>query len=420
MSHVVKKVPKGNGTLPKALAESWAKIGYGLGAVGLVAFLAGFLLTPAAERGRFGAAYLTGFMFTTTIGVGALFFVVIQHLTKAGWSVAPRRIMEWLSQGLTASAGLFVPIVLMSQDIWHHWMGPHAAHDPILLKKQAYLNPTFFYIRAVIFLLTWALLAAWFYKQSRDQDTSGDRRLSAKRESAAAPAIFALGITISFAGFDWVMSLDPHWYSTIFGVYIFAGSLVSSMAVLALCIIRLRKHNVGGDLLTVEHMHDVGKFLFGFTVFWAYIGFSQFMLIWYANIPEETGWFKERFAGSWTGGSWGTLAAILLFGHFVIPFFGLLSRHIKRRRPTLAFWASWQLVMIYLDMYWLVMPSLHKGVAAVPGNHATALPFSLMDLCCAVGILGIYIAGASLRAKNLNLMPTNDPRLPKSLAFTNI
>jgi hypothetical protein len=150
------------------------------------------------------------------------------------------------------------------------------------------------------------------------------------------------------------------------------------------------------------------------------------MLIWYANIPEETGWFKERFAGGWTGGSWGTLSAVLLFGHFVIPFFGLLSRHIKRKRPTLAFWAVWQLVMIYLDMYWLVMPTLHGGAAGghgaheVVGAHAPALPFGLMDVCCMVGVLGVFIAGAAFRAKNLNLMPTNDPRLEKSLAFTNL
>jgi hypothetical protein len=404
MSHVVKKVPKGNGTLPKALAESWAKIGYGLGALGLVAFLAGFLLTPAAERGRFGAAYLTGFMFTTTIGVGALFFVVIQHLTKAGWSVAPRRIMEWLSQGLTASAGLFVPIVLMSQDIWHHWMGPHAAHDPILLKKQAYLNPTFFYVRAVIFLLTWALLAAWFYKQSRDQDTSGDRKLSAKRESAAPPAIAALGITISFAGFDWVMSLDPHWYSTIFGVYIFAGSLVSSMAVLALCIIRLRKHNVGGDLLTVEHMHDVGKFLFGFTVFWAYIGFSQFILIYYANIPEETIWYKHR----WEGG-WSSISMLVFLGHFVAPFLILISRTAKRSPTLLGLGATIIVVMHWVDLYWLVMP-----------NFDHHLHFRLVDILGVIAPVGLTLAWLAWRVLGHPIIPLKDPYVPEALKAENL
>ncbi len=404
MSHVVKKVPKGNGTLPKALAESWSKIGYGMGALGLVAFLLGFFITPAAERGRFGAAYLTGFMFTTTIGVGALFFVVIQHLTKAAWSVAPRRIMEWLSQGLTASAGLFVPIVIMSQDIWHHWMGPHAAHDPILLKKQAYLNPTFFYVRAVIFLLTWALLAAWFYKQSRDQDASGDRKLSAKRESAAPPAIAALGITISFAGFDWVMSLDPHWYSTIFGVYIFAGSLVSSMAVLALCIIRLRKDNIGGDLLTVEHMHDVGKFLFGFTVFWAYIGFSQLILIYYANIPEETIWYKHR----WEGG-WSTISMLVFLGHFVAPFLILLSRTAKRSPTLLGLGAIIIVVMHWVDLYWLVMP-----------NFDHHLHFQLVDLLGVIAPVGLTLAWLAWRVLGHPVVPLKDPYVPEALKAENL
>lgn len=404
MSHVVKKVPKGNGTLPKSLAEGWSKIGYGLGALGLIAFLAGFFMTPAAERGRFGAAYLTGFMFTTTIAVGALFFVVIQHLTKAGWSVGPRRIMEWLSQALTASAGLFVPIVLMSQDIWHHWMGPHAAHDPVLMKKQAYLNPTFFYVRAVIFLLTWALLAAWFYKQSRDQDASGDKKHSAKRESAAPPAIAALGITISFAGFDWVMSLDPHWYSTIFGVYIFAGSLVSSMAVLALCIIRLRKDNIGGDLLTVEHMHDVGKFLFGFTVFWAYIGFSQLILIFYANIPEETVFYKHR----WEGG-WSTISMMVFLLHFVAPFLILISRTAKRSPKLLGLGAIIIVFMHWIDLYWLVMP-----------NFDHHLHFQLVDILGLIAPLGLTLAWLSWRVLGHPIVPLKDPYVPEALKAENL
>ena len=175
-----KKAPRGDGLLPKDLAASWTKIAYGLGAVGVVSLMLGYVLAPTP--GRFGAAYLVGFMFTTTIGVGALFMTIIQHLTKAGWSVAPRRLLEWLAQGLVASVALFVPLFILSHDVWHHWMGEHAAHDKIIQGKAAYLNPTFFYVRAIVYLLTWALLATWFYKQSREQDTTGDRRAGDVRD----------------------------------------------------------------------------------------------------------------------------------------------------------------------------------------------------------------------------------------------
>ena len=214
---------------------------------------------------------------------------------------------------------------------------------------------------------------------------------------------------MTFCSVDLLMALEPSWFSTIFGVYYLASCVLGINSFLALTAMWLHKRGVLTKSVTTEHFHDLGKMMFAFTIFWAYIGFSQFMLIWYANIPEETGWFKERFVGGWFGG-WGILSTALLFGHFVIPFFGLLSRHIKRRRPTLAFWAVWQLVMVYLDMYWLVMPN----------THAEAPPFGLIDAACLIGVLGVFIAGAAMRAKNLNLMPTNDPRLEKSLAFTNL
>jgi len=397
-----KKAPRGDGLLPKDLAASWTKIAYGLGAVGVVSLILGYVLAPTP--GRFGAAYLVGFMFTTTIGVGALFMTIIQHLTKAGWSVAPRRLLEWLAQGLVASVALFVPLFILSHDVWHHWMGEHAAHDKIIQGKAAYLNPTFFYVRAIVYLLTWALLATWFYKQSREQDTTGDRKLSEKMQGAAAPATFAMGITISFAGFDWLMSLDPHWYSTIFGVYIFAGALISAMAALSLMIVRLRREGVGGDLLTVEHQHDVGKFLFGFVVFFAYIGFSQFMLIYYAGIPEETAWYKHR----WVGG-WAPISLTIFLGHFVAPFLMLLSRTAKRSGAILSFAAAWILVMHFVDLHWLVMPSFE--------HH---FHFGLVDALGLLGPLGITCAWIAKRCFGDPAYPLRDPYIPEALKAENL
>ncbi len=321
MSSALKRPPKGNGLLPKDLARSFSLTSYALAALGVAGGLAAF----ATDKVHFAYAYLVGFIFAMTISAGSLFFVVILHLTKSGWSVAPRRVLEWMSQGTWALVLLFIPLAVLAPQVWSAWMGAEAAHDAILVGKSGYLNERFFFIRAAVFLGAWAFLAYWFYRNSRDQDKTGDLKWSTLSQTYAAPAAAVMGLTITFAAFDWIMSLNPHWYSTIFGVYIFAGSIITALALLALMVVRYRRHNVGGDLLTIEHQHDVGKFLFGFVIFWAYIGFSQFILIFYANIPEETVFYRTR----WEGG-WHVVSLALLVGHFIVPFCLLLSRTGKR------------------------------------------------------------------------------------------
>jgi hypothetical protein len=357
------------------------------------------------NRERFAFAYLVGFAFVTTIGLGALFFVLIQHLTRAGWSVAPRRQMEWLSGILPASAVLFLPIAAMAHGIYHHWMGPEAAHDEALRQKAAYLNPTFFYIRAALFLGTWALLALWFWRTSRAQDDSGDPKLTQKMEAGSAPAVLIFALTLTFAAFDWLMSLDPHWYSTIFGVYVFAGSTTSSLAVLALMTLALQQGGRMGKVSTVEHRHDIGKLLFGFTIFWAYIAFSQYMLIWYANIPEETIFYRHRWHGSWK-----TVSLVLMFAHFFIPFVTLLSRHVKRHPVGLAATSVLMIVAHYVDMYWLVMPNFeHEHIAP-----------SWIDLAGLLGPLGVALLAVALRARKSPTYPLQDPRLAEAAHVENL
>jgi hypothetical protein len=355
-------------------------------------------------------------MWVLALGLGALFWVVLQNLVNAHWSIVLRRVGELMAAQAPLLAVLALPIVVpiftgsSSIYIWSNHEAVEKSH--LLHHKAAYLNPTFFLVRFVVYFGFWTLLARYYLNSSLAQDASKDpATIVAKMRTTAGPAMIGWALTMTFCAVDLLMSLDPLWFSTIFGVYYLASCVLGINSFLALAGMWLHKRGVLTKSVTTEHFHDLGKMMFAFTIFWAYIGFSQFMLIWYANIPEETGWFKERFEGGWFGG-WGMLSATLLFGHFVIPFFGLLSRHIKRRRPSLAFWAIWQLVMIYLDMYWLVMPTI--------GPHTAGPPFALIDVACAVGILGVFVAGIAMRAKNLNLMPTNDPRLPKSLAFENI
>lgn len=362
------------------------------------------ILAAVVDRKRFAFSYLTGFVWLATVGLGALFFVLIQHLTRAGWSVIPRRQLEWLTGLLPASAALFLPVAFFAHDLYHHWMGPEAQADVLIQKKAAYLNPTFFFVRAGVFLAAWSALSLWFWRTSRKQDETGDKELTLRMAARSAPAIIVLGVTLTFAAFDWLMSLDPHWYSTIYGVYVFAGSAVSSLAALALLTLALERKGLLEGITTVEHRHDIGKLLFGFTVFWAYIGFSQYLIIWYGNIPEETVYFRERWEGPWK-----VVSLVLVFGHFVVPFVALISRMAKRSRLVLGAAAALILAMHYVDIYWLVMPTL--------GEHG-AQP-SWIDLAGLLGPLGAGLLVIARRAATGPLYPVRDPRLAESLKFLN-
>jgi hypothetical protein len=374
--------------------------------------LGGAIALGAAEGDgfkRFLHAYLVAYMLALAVSLGTLFWVTLQHLVNARWSTVVRRVGELFANNAPLMGVLSLPIVIpimMGNPVVYEW-ADHAKveADHLLHHKAAYLNPGFFLVRMVFYFGFWSLLARFFFRTSLAQDKGarGDHVSSMKR--AAGPAMIVFALTLTFCAVDLLMSIDARWFSTIFGVYYFASCVLCANATLALSAMWLQSKGRLSKSITTEHFHDLGKMIFAFTVFWAYIGFSQFMLIWYANVPEETLWFKERFAHGWGNVSW-----VLLFGHFVIPFFGLLSRHVKRNRTGLAFWAIWQIVMVYIDMYWLVMPSIaHEGP-----------PFGLVDLLCVAGMLGALVAGVALRARSVNLIPTKDPRLERSLSFQNI
>jgi len=359
---------------------------------------------------RFSLSYLTAFMWALTIGLGALFWVILQHLVGAKWSTALRRSGELLTATLPVLGILALPIVLpifLGHDVIYEWANSaNVEHDHALAHKAAYLNPGFFLVRFIVYFGFWTLISRYYLGQSLLQDKGGAEGAPLRLQRVAGPAMIGFALTLTFLSFDLLMSLDPHWFSTIFGVYYFASCVLAINSTLVLSTMWLQGKGVLQKSITVEHFHDLGKMMFAFTVFWAYVGFAQFMLIWYANMPEETGWFKERFAGDW-----GTVSWALLFGHFIVPFFGLLSRQVKRHRKGLAFWACWVLAVIYLDMYWLVMPNM---------KTEGEVPFALIDITCWVGMASALIATAAYAAKNVNLVPVKDPRLSRSLAFENI
>jgi hypothetical protein len=278
-------------------------------------------------------------------------------------------------------------------------------HDALLQWKQPYLNVSFFVIRAVLFFAVWSFIAIVYYRGSRGQDATGDPAVTARLRKFAGPVIIVLALTSSFAAIDWIMSLTPHWYSTMFGVYFFAGSFVGFIALLSLTAVAMRGAGLLDTVISAEHLHDVGKLLFAFTAFWAYIAFSQFFLIWYANLPEETIWFRPRLEGSWL-----TVSILLMAGHFGVPFFYLMGRDVKRRGSTLAVGAVWLLAMHFLDLYWQVMPTLH------PEGFSP----SILDVAAFLAVGGIFAATAGWLMRRHALVPLRDPRLPESLAFENV
>ena len=271
-------------------------------------------------------------------------------------------------------------------------------NDPIE-GKAAYLNTSAFVTRSVFYLAVWSLIAWWFRSQSMKQDHSGDSAITQRLQMASAPALIVFGASVTFAAFDWLMSLDPHWYSSIFGVYFFAGTVVGFFAFQVLL------STVRSSRLTMEHFHGLGKLLFGFVCFWAYIAFSQYLLIWYASIPEETLWYQYRFEGSWFG-----LSLLLALGHFVLPFFFFLPVRSKTSRALRAGGAIWLLGMHYLDLYWVVVPGLHpRGVS-----------FRWPDLATMVGVALVFGSALSIFTSRSAAIPESDPRLAESLSFKNV
>ncbi len=378
---------------------------------------------------RFLRGYVAAYCFVLSISLGGLFFIILQHLTRAGWSVVVRRVAEALAANLRWIWILFIPIAIgMYKTDLYQWT--HIPPDDELLgHKAAFLNPTFWMIRAAFYFVVWAGLAHFFLRNSISQDADGNPKTTLRMAKVAAPAMIIYALTQSFAVIDWVMSIEPKWFSTMFGVYFFAASCCGFLATLILVCYILQRSGRVTESITAEHFQDMGKFLFAFgVVFWAYIAYSQYMLIWYADIPEETIWYLVRQLGGWAG-----LSILLLVGHFIAPFLMLISRHPKRWPNVLPAICVWMLFIHFIDMYWLVVPAypaaLVESVSTYPQLVAAfedpTLPWMarydlhphIADACCLLGLAGIVLGLTGLSVRNASLIPTGDPRLPESLAF---
>lgn len=351
------------------------------------------------ERGWSG--YLTALFYFTSLSVGGLFFASINHVAKAGWSTSIRRLAE----SMTA----FIPVILLGSllllaGVKHLYAWTDATYistHPLVAAKTPYLNIPFMIVRMLIFALGMWGFAKVLVGSSIAQDKTGAEEITLKNVGRSIAFILFFALSFSFYSVDLIMSLLPTWYSTIFGVYTFAGMFQSSLAFLILLLIYVKKSGFVSGYYTIDHIHDVAKYLKGFTVFWAYIAFSQFMLIWYANIPEETEFYLIRAQNGWTA-----ISVLLIFGKFIVPFLALLPRSWKRNESHLILVCLWVLVMQFVDLFWLVSPNFND-------NHMT---LGLAEVAPFFGFLGLFLLLMGRFLKKHSLVAVKDPRIHEALS----
>lgn len=367
--------------------------------IGVVAFVIA-LFTGFQERAWH--AYLLSYFYFILLPLGGLFFISVQHATQAGWSVSVRRLSEALTAYLPLACLLTLPLIYGSFSLYDWLSADKVAKDPLLVHKAPYLNLPFFLIRLSIFFTGWIFFSKMLTSFSLKQDQDGDAKWT--RKSVKYSVLFLLFFTfsLSFFSVDLLMSLDAHWFSTIFGVYVFAGLFQSVFAVLILFSAWLIQQE--GDYqkwINENHLHDMGKFLFATTVFWAYIAFSQYMLIWYANLPEETTFFLSRSKGAWAGVS----IALILF-KFIVPFLILLPRWVKRKWDTMVPIAVLILVMQFVDLYWLIYPHFNSAFPR----------FGWLEICVFLFFSAVFVRSVLTFLQKHSPVPLKDPRRKESLS----
>lgn len=364
--------------------------------VGIIASLVGVVVNFE----QFLHSYLTSFTFFISISLGSLFLVMIHHITRSSWGTTLRRIPETFSSYLWVFALLFIPILIGMTTLFPWTQEQYNAfYEGLREHKAPYLNIPFFVARNIIYFAIWAFLGYKLYKNSVKMDETGDWGIDTTLRKISAPGIFFFGFTVAFASFDWIMSLRFDWFSTMFGVYYFAMSFQAIFAVLLLVIFYLRNNGLLLNTINKAHIRDLGAWMFAFTVFYAYITFGQFFLIYYANIPEATLFFYYRLEGNWD-----YIFYAVIFGRFVIPFIVLLSKSSKGNFTVLKTMAVFIIISHIVELYWLIMPSLHDTFS-----------FHWLDLATFLALAGIFFGLFFFYFKQQSMIPKNDPKLMESL-----
>ncbi|MEG8947274.1 quinol:cytochrome C oxidoreductase [Rosettibacter firmus] len=382
----------------KEIPEKFKSTGIILLLLGLIGIALSYYFNPI--RASYNNIIIL--LFLISIGLGSMFLISIEYLSGAVWSVPFRRIPEFLSGVVLLLPVIVLPLLFNMKNIFE-WLHPEILKvDPLLQNKAPYLNSDFFIVRVIIFISIWILFFYLFTKNSFKQDLTGEQLFTKKNIKYSALFLPLFAITITFTAIDWLMSLEPHWFSTIFGVYYFSGTVVSSIAASTITIILLNERGYLVKGLSGDHYYSLGALLFAFINFWAYIAFSQYLLIWYANLPEETIWFLNRWQGNWKYVSIG-----LIIIHFVVPYFGLLSQPSKMNPKRLLIMSSIILFAHYYDLYWMAMPNFSKN------NFI----FSWSEISFILFTVGTIILIFYSFTKKYNLIPIGDPKLKRGIEF---
>ncbi len=406
-------------TYPEGLPDSVAPLGDTvpslirilIAVIGATVMLLG--IGAVSDSKQFYHSYLFGYVFALDIALGALFWVLIHHVSDAGWSVGLRRIFENINRAIIPLAVLFIPVLIgIYTGNLHKWY-EFIHKDPATLEghevhlqhvKHIFFSAPFFLARIVLYFGVWIAYSVAMRNWSTQQDYVGGAAFTRKMQWWAPSGVALLGLTATFFAFDILMSLQYSWFSTIFGVYFWVGGIRGSLATCVLVVLALRSAGYLRQTITMEHLHDVAKLMFGFTVFWAYIGFAQYFLIWYGNMPEETQFYLLR-----RNGAWNLMSILLPILYFVVPFFMLLPRTHKRNPRWLAFIATWVLVMHAYDLYWQILPVLHNDT----------IHFHYLDVAAPVCMFAVLILSTVWGLQRLPLIPIRDARLNETIGYEN-
>lgn len=371
-------------------------VAFSVGALFMAILIVGFLM----DRAQFFHSYLFAFSFWVGISVGSLALLMLQHLTGGGWGLVIRRVLEAATQTLPLMLILFVPIAKGAHWIYSWTDEDEIAKHPVVALKTNYLNLPFFSLRSIVYLIIWILMAYFLNRWSQLQDQTADRLYTKRMRVLSGPGMVLLVFTVTFASIDWFMSLEPEWYSTIYGFIFVAAWTLSALAFVIAVMAGLSKEEPMSEIVAQLHFHDLGKLLLALVMLWTYFSFSQFLIIWSGNLPEEIRWYLPR-----THGGWGAIALIVVVFHFAFPFLFLLSRSFKRDASKLVIVAVLILVMRLLDLFWTITPSFTREHFHV----------SWMDIVAPIAMGGLWLAVFAWALSKRPLIPINDPQFESVL-----
>lgn len=359
------------------------------------------------DLNQFFRSYLLAYLFWVGIALGCLAILMLQHMSGGAWGLVIRRLLESATRTFPLLALLFLPVALGVRSVYV-WAQPDQSGASEALKhalahKALYLNVPFFIARAVFYFGVWNLITYFLNKWSLEQDRTGHRPITSKLQGLSGPGLVLYGLTVTFASIDWIMSLEPQWFSTIYGILVMGGQGLSAMAFIIAVVVLLAQYEPLSEVIKPSHLHDLGKLMLAFLMLWAYFSFSQFLIIWSGNLPEEIPWYVRRLQSSW---KWVGLALVVL--QFALPFVLLLSRDLKRSSRRLVVVAISVIVMRFVDLIWLTGPEFHAG----------AFRIHWMDVIMVVGLGGLWLAFFAFQLKARPLLPIGDPELEQVLAHS--